>query len=621
MRKRVSLALGILLPAWAIAQVGGNGPRSISIRGHIGERIQTCVERRVKAQDTDELVEPFRHLTEGTRWQTEFLGKWMLGACASYEYTRDKELLRKIEETARAFIATQRPDGYIGNYKPDSRLKAWDVWGRKYTTLALLAYHRLTGDPDALRAARGVIDHLIRELDESHTDIAATGFYLGMASCSILEPIVYLYKQTGEERYLAFARRVARSIEGEGRARPVAQALAGVPVSRRSPHPKEWWSYDNGQKAYEMMSCYEGLTELGEITGDPTYLRAATRTAESILADEINIAGSGAAFECWYGGKERQTLPAYHTMETCVTFTWMQFCARLSEKTGDPTYMDAFERAMYNALLASMRRDGSQISKYSPLEGRREPGEEQCGMRINCCNANGPRAFALIPKVAYRTEDDRIYVNLFLDASATLATGKGEVKIESRTRYPLDGRVELSIDPSHEGSLELAIRLPGWSERPRAWVNGEPVEIPHAGGYLRIERSWRKGDRVEIDLGTRTRLVERDGFQAITHGPLVFARDSRFADGDVDECAAIATDPEGNVDATLNETGEGSFAWITLELPARLGTDLENAANKEPRPIRMCDFGSAGNDWDPAGRYRVWLPRVLNVMREEYHPY
>ena len=64
MRKRVTLALGILLPAWAIAQVGGNGPRSISIRGHIGERIQTCVERRVKAQDTDELVEPFRHLTE-----------------------------------------------------------------------------------------------------------------------------------------------------------------------------------------------------------------------------------------------------------------------------------------------------------------------------------------------------------------------------------------------------------------------------------------------------------------------------------------------------------------------------------------------------------------------------
>ena len=88
-------------------------------------------------------------------------------------------------------------------------------------------------------------------------------------------------------------------------------------------------------------------------------------------------------------------------METCVTFTWMQFCARLLRNTGNSMYADTFERTMYNALMASMRSDGGQISKYSPLEGRRVEGENQCGLHINCCNANGPRGFALIPQTAY----------------------------------------------------------------------------------------------------------------------------------------------------------------------------------------------------------------------------
>lgn len=110
-----------------------------------------------------------------------------------------------------------------------------------------------------------------------------------------------------------------------------------------------------------MMSCYEGLIELGRVLDDPLYKEAAERTAGSIRRDEINIAGSGAAFECWYGGKDKQTLPAYHTMETCVTFTYMQFCSRLWRDTGNPLYVEEFERTMYNALFASMKHDGGQI--------------------------------------------------------------------------------------------------------------------------------------------------------------------------------------------------------------------------------------------------------------------
>ena len=103
----------------ASAQVVNPHLESIQIEGYVGERIQTCIDKRVKGQDVNELIEPFRHLTEGNRWQSEFFGKWLLGAIASYRYSADQELFRIIQNSVEDFIQTQHPDGYIGNYTPE----------------------------------------------------------------------------------------------------------------------------------------------------------------------------------------------------------------------------------------------------------------------------------------------------------------------------------------------------------------------------------------------------------------------------------------------------------------------------------------------------------------------
>ena len=617
------LVLSLLaITAGSSAQVVNPHLESIHIDGFIGERIQTCIDKRVKGQDVNELIEPFRYLTEGNLWQSEFFGKWMLGAIASYRYSADPELFQLIQNSMEKFLQTQRPDGYIGNYKPEDRLTNWDIWGRKYSALALLDYYRLTNDKNALEAAQRSIDCLMDELKERDVDIATTGNYLGMASCSILEPVVYLYRATRNDHYLDFAREIVKNMEQAGSSRLISQALRDVPVAQRSPYPQQWWSFENGQKAYEMMSCYEGLIELGKELDDPLLLEAARKTADHILKEEINIAGSGAAFECWYGGKALQTYPAYHTMETCVTFTWMQFCARLLRETANPLYAEAFEQTMYNALMASMKDDGSQISKYSPLEGRRQPGEKQCGMRVNCCNANGPRGFALIPSVAYQSDDTHLFVNLYLPSAATITLGnRNKVSLTSRTRYPLDGKIDLTLDPQKNSTFALALRIPSWADEDyEVTINGERTESLYRGGYLILTRLWKKGDQVAIDFKPKARVVELNHTQAVTYGPLVFARDSRFQDGDIDECAIIQRDPQGFIEATP-ENASAPFAWITLQVPMILGTDLENEENKAIKMVNFCDFASAGNDWAPEGRYRVWIPKTLHVMSEPYHRY
>lgn len=593
---------------------------SIKIGDYVGKRIDDCITHRVKAQDWEHLVEPFRHRTETWAWQSEFWGKWVQGAIASYRYNCDPELYEIICQSAEAMMATQTPDGYIGNYRDDSHLKQWDVWGRKYTMLGLVAWYDLSGDKKALKSACGVLDHLMSEVGEGKTDIISTGNYHGMASCSVLEPVVYIYNRTKEERYLAFAKYIARRLTDKDGPELVRKALEGVNVANRFPHPKEWWSQENGQKAYEMMSCYVGLLEMYKLTGEESYLKAVEKVVKNIISTEINIAGSGAAFECWYGGKERQTLPAYHTMETCVTFTWMQLCERLMEVNHNLLLADQIELTMYNALMASLHDDAHQISKYSPLEGWRTAGEEQCGMHINCCNANGPRAFALIPKAMYHTTDHMITANLYADSEATLyldSKRKQPITIRQKTSYPKDGVIEFEISPKKPMHFSLALRIPAWVDLEHCSVelNGTAEEVKIHGCHI-ITRTWQAGDKLTLKLDMRGRLLLHDNHQAIMRGPVVLARDSRFGDGFVDECADVVA-KNGYVE--LTPVAENNFAWMSFTAPAVLGTDLEG--NGKPTPIHLCDFGSAGDTWEKSVRYRVWLPKTLHVMHSPYVPY
>ena len=484
------------------AQVRNTDPvRHLRISGYLGQRIDACIEYRVKAQDVDHLVEPFRHKEETSRWQSEFWGKWIQGAIASYRYDKDPELYKIIKNGAELLMETQLPNGYIGNYSEEAQLNQWDIWGRKYTALGLIAYYDLSGDRKALDAACRVIDHLMTQVGPGKVNIVTTGNYIGMPSSSVLEPVMYLYNRTRQDKYLDFAKYIVKQWETPEGPRLISKAIADIPVAGRFPHPKVWFSPENGQKAYEMMSCYEGLLELYKVTKNPLYLSVVEKTMNHIINEEINVAGSGSAFECWYGGKALQTYPTYHTMETCVTFTWMQICDRMLGLTGNSLYADQIEKAMYNALLASLKEDASQIAKYSPLEGWRHEGEEQCGMHINCCNANGPRAFAMIPRFAYQVNGRRIDVNLYAASSVEVELDKKtRVSMTQETNYPIDGQVRIVVEPEKTSDFTIALRIPAWSERTVVSVNGEPLTDLLAGAYLPIHRTWEKGDEITVEF-------------------------------------------------------------------------------------------------------------------------
>jgi hypothetical protein len=592
---------------------------SVRIGGYLGDKMNLVMLQRIKNQDIDQLVEPFRHKNETHLWQTEFWGKWILSAIASYEYNKDPGMLIIIKDAVHKLEATQLPSGYIGNYSENARLTEWDIWGSKYTLLGLLSYYDLTGDTVALKSSCRLADNLLSLLGPGKTNIVKTGNYRGMPSSSVLEPIVYLYRRTGDKRYLDFAKYIVAEWETPEGPNLISKAISDVHVFERFPHPTIWWSYENGQKAYEMMSCYEGLLELYRITGDPVHLKAVQMAVKDIIENEINVAGSGTAFECFYNGAKYQTDPTYHTMETCVTMTWMKLCFNLLRLTGDPLYADQIEKSTYNALMASLKGDGSQIAKYSPLGGIRHAGEEQCGMHINCCNANGPRAFMMLPRFAVMGNKQEIYVNLYGTIQSVVKVNQNnKVSIDQISDYPVSDKIELSINPEKTESFTIGFRIPEWSQNNSMTINGQTVSGITPGTYKKITRIWQKSDKVVLTLDLTGRLVMLNGYQAILRGPVVLARDTRFNDGSVYESAVVET-YEKKVNL-LPSANKPSGVWMVFTAPLVLGTDLEGDF-RNPRQVNFCDFASAGNTWGEDSRYKVWIPKTLNVMKMDYKSY
>ncbi|MGN0233628.1 MAG: glycoside hydrolase family 127 protein [Bacteroidaceae bacterium] len=577
----------------------------VSMQGYVGQRYDECLNRRVKTENLDTLISVYRHQDEESNmWGSEFWGKWVQGAIGMYHFTHDEELKGIIQQAEDRLMACQLKNGYIGDYDEQHQLGGWDVWGRKYTLLGLIKWYWETGDKNALKSATRLLDYTMTQVGPGKKSILECGAYVGMPPSSILEPTMFMYQTTGQQRYLDFAKYIAEELDRVGG--PQLITRADVPVALRVPlKPGDaWYGNKNGQKAYEMMSCYVGLLELFRETGEPDLLKSAQTTWQHIVDEEINICGSGASHECWYGGRALQTRVSALTMETCVTFTWMQFCERLLEFTGDPKYVDQIERTMYNALMASMKGDGSQIVKYTPLEGYRQEGEHQCHIPINCCNANGPRAFAMIPRVMYRLPSEgRVDINLFVPSQTTIEMGGQSIALSQETDYPLHGDVHIGVSPQHEATFTVALRIPAWSRNTRVEVNGKQVEGVKAGEYCLIERAWKAGDKVTLNTDIQARLVEMNDMQAIERGPVVLARDTRFRDGYVDEACLIPTH-DGNI-VNLEPVPAPKGMWMAFRITMPRG-----AYNTEKFETRFCDFASAGNTWDKAERYRVWLPKI-----------
>ena len=617
----LQVAFTVNLPGQIIVEPAQNDAlfpaQSALIGGFIGGKLDASYQNRIMAQDVDRLIAPFRNRIETSCWQSEFWGKWFTSAVLAYRYRPEPQLKKVLDQAVDGLIATQTPDGYIGNYADDKHLAAWDIWGRKYCMLGLLAYYDLTKEQKALNAAAKEADFLMTELKNRNALIVKMGNHRGMAASSVLEPICLLYGRTGDQKYLAFAEEIVRQWETPDGPQLISKAT--VPVAERFPKPKiNWYGWEQGQKAYEMMSCYEGLLELYRLTGKKDLLTAVEKTWQNIRETEIDIVGSGSARECWFGGKRLQVLPVRHFQETCVTATWIKLSQQLLCLTGDSKYAEAIEQSYYNALLGAMNSDGSVWGYYTPLSGYKILREEQCGMGINCCTASGPRALFTFPLTAIMGCKDGVQVNFYAEGEYLVQTpGKQLAEISQTTNYPVDGEIKIGIKIANGEGMTIRIRIPDWSKKSQVTVNGQVVDGVISGQYAVIHREWKSGDVIALVFEMNGRIIHQEGETdnlAIIRGPIVLSRDSRLPGPVVDAWLTPLINKDGYLDLELVAQDQQGF-W--MQIKANCKYEPHSKEGDAEGSLLFCDYASSGNTYDEHSRFRTWFPQLIDPERKK----
>ena len=610
--------------------------------GKLGKLVDRGVDSILASQEQSGYIGNYPdELRCGEGWDVWGMKYTMMGLLHYYDWKCKvesvkckvaEELCSKIERGIERILASQEPCGYIGNYPEKLRCgEGWDVWGMKYTMLGLIHYHdyqlrlgRKEKAAAALKACSALCDYIIGEIGPNgrrKQKLWQTGNWSGYASSSILESVMWLYNRTKDEKYFSFAAYIVKGMEEpEMGPRLIDLSLKGISVADRNSYGREFddkrgWSYVckyGRDKAYEMMSCYQGLLEYCQAARAKgieveKYVKAAIFAGEDIIKEEVDLAGGCASSEAWFHGAKKQHKPYTRMHETCVTTTWMRFCEKLLEVTGQAKWADEIEKTFYNAYLGALRMDGGEFAAYTPLSGTRWIGMHHCFMHTDCCTANGPRGFLCFLKELFTTRGDAATFNFYSSAlvKGELSGGR-KVAFDMYSLYPRTDYAR--IVSRAEGAATVRLRIPAWSAKTVVKLNGKALDGVRAGGYFTIDRDWKLGDIVEIKFSMPVVAHTLDHHIAFTRGPVLLARDSRFADGDMTEPFRRVI-KDGQIMPTFAAVRTPSDdIWMAFSATLPIGSHHENPEASLPTTVFFCDYASAGNKWTQNNYYRTWFP-------------
>ncbi len=546
----------------------------------------------------------------------EYLGKFMQALSRMYLYTGDPVARERLDRIIRKWLAIQEEDGWLGTC---DRFKSWDIWEHKYVLLGLVDYYALTGEEKALKAARKIGDLYCDTIGPGKGDINQSGHW-AMGSESILEPMVYLYRYTGEPKYLRFCEYIMDAFESPTGPKLISIMTSG---SRRVCDVEDPWAnrpareitfkssaqIRNRSKGYEMLSCIIGLARMYQLTGKEQYLDVARNAWQDISQNRLYLCGSSGADECF---KDDHCLPAETgdgPAEGCVTAHWIYLSRILFEMTGKTCYVDAVENALYNYLLASQRPQDCYQSYNTPMNGTKKFARHDPSGRVHgapCCISSVMREIARTPEVLWtKFVTDGLGVLIYHQGTMEdiITTTDGQllpVRLEMKADFPNSGVATIRIRVAHRGTFRLALRVPNWARSFRATVGGR-TRTGTPGQFLNLERPWQDGDVVKVQMDMNARLVpggaSYPGSCAFMRGPQVLTLVTKRGGKQSLDRAAV----KSHMDPILQPASDflppdwvGDQAYSTPALIRAKGCLL----------VPFADSGQPGLP----GEFRTWIP-------------
>ncbi len=531
--------------------------------------------------------------------------------------------------------AAQLPDGYLNTYFTLRGLdKRWtdmsmhEDYNGGHLIEAAVAYYDATGKRKLLDVAIRWADHFDSLFGPGKRDWVTGHQELELA-------LVKLYRATRQEKYLKLAHwlldeRGHRLAKGytwtEWKDTAYAQDLVPVKDQKKI----------TGH-AVRAMYMYTGAADVARLTGDAGYLDAMKTVWSDVVTRNMYITGGIGSSGNNEGFSTDYDLPNEQAYcETCASVGMVFWNQRMNVLTGESQYIDVLEKSLYNGALDGLSLSGDHFFYGNPLASTGNNGRREW-FGTACCPANIARLVASLGSYIYVRSASDIWVNLYIGSTTTIPIKGNDVTLQLKTDYPWNGRVTLTTVPVKKTRYALHLRIPGWARgmaspgglyqftdanvQPFAiTVNGRPAGYSLEKGYAVIDRDWKKGDKVELNLPmdikrvTATPQVKANqGRVALQRGPLIYCVEG----ADNDSLAWNILLPDGAVFGTEPKTilSEDVVA-IRGKLPVVVASADGYNVRTEQRVVTAIPYYTWCNRGNNA--MQVWLPRKILDIKINY---
>lgn len=581
----------------------------------------------------------------GKRFQDSDVAKWLEAVAFCLATKRDEKIEALADDLIETIGAAQWPDGYLNTYftlvekgkRWTNECESHELYIAGHMIEASVAYFRATGK-------RKFLDIMCRNAD--HIDSLfgpEEGKLHGYPGHQVIEmALVKMYEVTGEVRYLKLAKYFLDARGTKPHFFDLEAAARGQP-GYLGPFGAKMYEYNQShapvreQKtavghAVRAVYMYSGMADVAAFTGDVKLAEACRMLWADVTGRQMFVTGGLGQMEWWEGFSRDYDLPndtAYN--ETCASIGLVFWAARMNRLDFKGDYYDVAELALYNGVLSGISLDGKKYFYTNLLESvpdeiaATRDAEYSSATRRGwfpcaCCPPNLARLIASIGGYIYSADESGIAVHLFVASRTKVSVGDVTVVVGLDGDYPRDGRVKLRVSPERPVHFNLSVRIPGWCADVSAHLvvaansESQPLPVNVRDGYLRIEREWTAGDRVELDFPMPVRriqanpLVRKDaGKVALARGPLVYCIEERD-NGPLLSDIVLARDP--HFETTYEPGLLGGVVTVTCDGSRSCGDwagKLYREARFQSTPVRVKAIPYYA--WDNRGQneMRVWL--------------
>lgn len=564
----------------------------------------------------------------GMIFQDSDVHKWL--EAVAYELGREDDpgLRAMADEVIGLVAGAQQEDGYLNavhtlRHSPAERYTnlAWnhELYCSGHLIQAAVALARNAGDTRLLAVAERVVAHLRTVVgpDRRH----ATGGHPIIESA-----LVELYRLTGDRDALDLARFLL-DVRGREETFPGAHPGPGY-FSARVP-VRETTSVEG--HAVRALYLFAGVTDQAVEDGDAALLARCEEVFADLWGSKTYVTGGMGARWDWeaFGDPFEMTTDRGYA-ETCAAIGAIHWAWRLLLDTGRPVYADAIERLLLNAFLPGVSLAGTEFFYVNALqlrkgaladEGRSIAHGRRGWFECACCPPNIMRTLASLDHLVATATEAGLQLHQY---AAGTWSGAG-LTLRTETGYPHEGSVRITVEEAPEDARTLSLRVPPFSRgTARLHLEGERVEVPAGAETIEVERTFRPGQELllELDLtprfvGAHHRIDASRGAVALERGPLVYALEQ------VDQDPAAAVD-NAVVDPTRVPADGAPLAELDGAVPLQVAgsvVTVSPAAAAWPYPVHGSpDAATTAREvtWTAipyfawgnrgVGPMRVWLP-------------